>query len=171
MIRITNNQNKNNKIIKLGLTNLDNCNSEINIKENNKKLNIIKTQPNLSNNQENNKNLMNYNNNFNKNTNNKKILKHYVSTNDINKYDKDKKNNKLQSQKNSGKIIEIPIKTKDINILYKKEKKADEYYDLANSKIITPKKRYIFNRIHPSKLLRDFNREMTSIQNSKYYLK
>ena len=160
-IRIANN----NKKINLGLSKLDSCNSEINIKEKNKKINIIRTQPNLSN-KENNKNLLNENNK------NNKILRHFISTNDINKYNKSKNDNKLKQKKNN-KIIEIPMYSKDINIIYKNDKNYDDYSDLNNSKIITPKKRNIFNRVHPFKLLGDFKKELTnySKESSNYNLK
>ena len=37
--------------------------------------------------------------------------------------------------------------------------------NLSDSKIITPKKRYIFNRIHPFKLLGAFKKELTNFTN------
>ena len=43
-----------------------------------------------------------------------------------------------------------------------KLKSFDEY---TNSQIITPKKRYIFNRIHPFKLLGAFKKELTNFTN------
>ena len=63
--------------------------------------------------------------------------------------------------------------SKDINIIYKNDKNYDDYSDLNNSKIITPKKRNIFNRVHPFKLLGDFKKELTnySKESSNYNLK
>ena len=147
--------NKKTKIIGLGLSHIEN-NSEINIHKKSKKICIINTTPNLDN-KENNKNIINNN-----------ILRHHVSSNNINttKYQRLKKNNE-------NKIIEIPVNTKNINIIYKSNKNMDNYNNLNNSKIITPKKRNIFNRIHPFILLRDFKKELTnySQNNSKFNIK
>ena len=143
--------NKRSKVISLGLSQIE-SNCEINNNKKIKKISIINTQPNLDN-KENNKNIINYNN----------VLKHHVSSNNINV----NKYQKLKSKEN--KIIEIPINSNSINITHKNNKKLDDYNNLNNSKIITPKKRNIFNRIHPFILLRDFKKELTnySQHNSK----
>ena len=143
--------NKRSKVISLGLSHIE-SNCEINNNKKIKKISIINTQPNLDN-KENNKNIINYNN----------VLKHHVSSNNINV----NKYQKLKSKEN--KIIEIPINSNSINITHKNNKKLDDYNNLNNSKIITPKKRNIFNRIHPFILLRDFKKELTnySQHNSK----
>ena len=141
--------NKKSKIISLGLSNIGiNSNNKI------KKINIINTQPNIEN-KENNKNIIN----------NKNIMRHYASSSNINEYKNSKKENKLKQNDNS-KIIEIPVNSKSIN-------KKDDYNNLNSSKIITPKKRYIFNRIHPFVLLGAFKKELTnySNQNSKFNIK
>ena len=144
--------NKRSKVISLGLSQIE-SNCEINNNKKIKKISIINTQPNLDN-KENNKNIINYNN----------VLKHHVSSNNINV----NKYQKLKSKEN--KIIEIPINSNSINITHKNNKKLDDYNNLNNSKIITPKKRNIFNRIHPFILLRDFKKELTnySHHNSKF---
>ena len=144
--------NKRSKVISLGLSQIE-SNCEINNNKKIKKISIINTQPNLDN-KENNKNIINYNN----------VLKHHVSSNNINV----NKYQKLKSKEN--KIIEIPINSNSINITHKNNKKLDDYNNLNNSKIITPKKRNIFNRIHPFILLRDFKKELTnySQHNSKF---
>ena len=144
--------NKRSKVISLGLSQIE-SNCEINNNKKIKKISIINTQPNLDN-KENNKNIINYNN----------VLKHHVSSNNINV----NKYQKLKSKQN--KIIEIPINSNSINITHKNNKKLDDYNNLNNSKIITPKKRNIFNRIHPFILLRDFKKELTnySQHNSKF---
>ena len=144
--------NKRSKVISLGLSHIE-SNCEINNNKKIKKISIINTQPNLDN-KENNKNIINYNN----------VLKHHVSSNNINV----NKYQKLKSKEN--KIIEIPINSNSINITHKNNKKLDDYNNLNNSKIITPKKRNIFNRIHPFILLRDFKKELTnySHHNSKF---
>ena len=144
--------NKRSKVISLGLSQIE-SNCEINNNKKIKKISIINTQPNLDN-KENNKNIINYNN----------VLKHHVSSNNINV----NKYQKLKSKEN--KIIEIPINSNSINIKHKNNKKLDDYNNLNNSKIITPKKRNIFNRIHPFILLRDFKKELTnySQHNSKF---
>ena len=144
--------NKRSKVISLGLSHIE-SNCEINNNKKIKKISIINTQPNLDN-KENNKNIINYNN----------VLKHHVSSNNINV----NKYQKLKSKEN--KIIEIPINSNSINITHKDNKKLDDYNNLNNSKIITPKKRNIFNRIHPFILLRDFKKELTnySQHNSKF---
>ena len=144
--------NKRSKVISLGLSQIE-SNCEINNNKKIKKISIINTQTNLDN-KENNKNIINYNN----------VLKHHVSSNNINV----NKYQKLKSKEN--KIIEIPINSNSINITHKNNKKLDDYNNLNNSKIITPKKRNIFNRIHPFILLRDFKKELTnySQHNSKF---
>ena len=144
--------NKRSKVISLGLSHIE-SNCEINNNKKIKKISIINTQTNLDN-KENNKNIINYNN----------VLKHHVSSNNINV----NKYQKLKSKEN--KIIEIPINSNSINITHKNNKKLDDYNNLNNSKIITPKKRNIFNRIHPFILLRDFKKELTnySQHNSKF---
>ena len=144
--------NKRSKVISLGLSHIE-SNCEINNNKKIKKISIINTQTNLDN-KENNKNIINYNN----------VLKHHVSSNNINV----NKYQKLKSKEN--KIIEIPINSNSINISHKNNKKLDDYNNLNNSKIITPKKRNIFNRIHPFILLRDFKKELTnySQHNSKF---
>ena len=136
--------NKRSKVISLGLSHIE-SNCEINNNKKIKKISIINTQTNLDN-KENNKNIINYNN----------VLKHHVSSNNINV----NKYQKLKSKEN--KIIEIPINSNSINITHKNNKKLDDYNNLNNSKIITPKKRNIFNRIHPFILLRDFKKELTN---------
>ena len=147
--------NKRTKVISLGLSEIEN-NAVINTNKKIKKISIINTQPNLDN-KENNRNIINYNN----------ILKHNVSSNNINV----NKYQKLKSKEN--KIIEIPVNSNSINIIYKNNKKHDDYNNLNNSKIKTPKKRNIFNRIHPFILLRDFKKELTnySQRNSKFNIK
>ena len=146
------NNNKKSKIISLGLSSIGNNTNNINNKNKIKKISIINSQPNLEN-KENNKNIMN----------NKNIIRHYVSSSNINEYKKKKSENK----NDNSKIIEIPvINSKSIN-------KKDDYNNLNSSKIITPKKRYIFNRIHPFVLLGAFKKELTnySHQNSIFNIK
>ena len=147
-IRINKNKNK---LISLDISKFENGPSNNN-KNKNKILKIAETQPNHEN-KENNLNIIN-------NSNNIKILKHHISSNDINM----KKKNEIKPE-NKNKIIEIPINSKNINILYKNKKSFDEYTNLNNSQIITPKKRYIFNRIHPFKLLGAFKKELTNFAN------
>ena len=147
-IRINKNKNK---LICLDISKFENGPSNNN-KNKNKILKIAETQPNYEN-KENNLNIIN-------NSNNIKILKHHISSNDINM----KKKNEIKPE-NKNKIIEIPINSKNINILYKNKKSFDEYTNLNNSQIITPKKRYIFNRIHPFKLLGAFKKELTNFAN------
>ena len=147
-IRINKNKNK---LISLDISKFENGPSNNN-KNKNKILKIAETQPNYEN-KENNLNIIN-------NSNNIKILKHHISSNDINM----KKKNEIKPE-NKNKIIEIPINSKNINILYKNKKSFDEYTNLNNSQIITPKKRYIFNRIHPFKLLGAFKKELTNFAN------
>ena len=144
-IRINKNKNK---LISLDISKFENGPSNNN-KNKNKILKIAETQPNYEN-KENNLNIIN----------NIKILKHHISSNDINM----KKKNEIKPE-NKNKIIEIPINSKNINILYKNKKSFDEYTNLNNSQIITPKKRYIFNRIHPFKLLGAFKKELTNFAN------
>jgi serine/threonine protein kinase len=146
-IRINKNKNK---LINLDISKFENGPSNNN---KNKIKKIAETQPNLENKENNNLNIIN-------NKNNNKILKHHVSSNDIIM----KKNNEIKHD-NKNKIIEIPINSKNINILYKNKKSFDEYTNLNNSQIITPKKRYIFNRIHPFKLLGAFKKELTNFTN------
>ena len=145
-IRINKNKNK---LISLDISKFENGPRNNN---KNKILKIAETQPNYEN-KENNLNIIN-------NSNNIKILKHHISSNDINM----KKKNEIKPE-NKNKIIEIPINSKNINILYKNKKSFDEYTNLNNSQIITPKKRYIFNRIHPFKLLGAFKKELTNFAN------
>ena len=147
--------NKKSKIINLGLSQIEN-NSGNNINRKIKKISIINTQPNLDN-KENNRNILNYNN----------VLKHHVSSNNIN----ENKYKKLKSKED--KTIEIPVNSNKIKIIYKNNKNLDDYNNLNSSKIITPKKRNIFNRIHPFILLRDFKKELTnySQQSSKFNIK
>ena len=147
--------NKRSKVVNLGLSQIEN-NCEINANKKLKKISIINTQPNLDN-KENNRNIINYNN----------VLKHHASSSNINV----NKYQKLKSKEN--KIIEIPVNSNSINIIYKNNKKLDDYNNLNNSKIITPKKRNIFNRIHPFILLKDFKKELTnySQHNSKFNIK
>ena len=147
-IRINKNKNK---LISLDISKFENGPSNNN-KNKNKILKIAETQPNYEN-KENNLNIIN-------NSNNIKILKHHISSNDISM----KKKNEIKPE-NKNKIIEIPINSKNINILYKNKKSFDEYTNLNNSQIITPKKRYIFNRIHPFKLLGAFKKELTNFAN------
>ena len=147
-IRINKNKNK---LICLDISKFENGPSNNN-KNKNKILKIAETQPNYEN-KENNLNIIN-------NSNNIKILKHHISSNDISM----KKKNEIKPE-NKNKIIEIPINSKNINILYKNKKSFDEYTNLNNSQIITPKKRYIFNRIHPFKLLGAFKKELTNFAN------
>ena len=147
-IRINKNKNK---LISLDISKFENGPSNNN-KNKNKILKNAETQPNYEN-KENNLNIIN-------NSNNIKILKHHISSNDINM----KKKNEIKPE-NKNKIIEIPINSKNINILYKNKKSFDEYTNLNNSQIITPKKRYIFNRIHPFKLLGAFKKELTNFAN------
>ena len=145
-IRINKNKNK---LLSLDISKFENGPSNNN---KNKILKISETHPNYEN-KENNLNIIN-------NSNNIKILKHHISSNDINM----RKKNEIKPE-NKNKIIEIPINSKNINILYKNKKSFDEYTNLNNSQIITPKKRYIFNRIHPFKLLGAFKKELTNFAN------
>ena len=151
--------NKKNKIISLGLSNIENSNYEPN--KNNKKImiNDIKTQPNIENKENNNNNILN----------NKDFLKHTISSNDA-KY---KIGDKITTN-SRNKIIEIPINSQNIDLIDKNKKNSNNNnINLNNSKIITPKKKYIFNRIHPFKLLGAFKKELTNytIQNSKFSFK
>ena len=152
--------NKKNKIISLGLPNIEN--SIFGSNKDNKKImiNDIKTQPNIENKEN--------NNNYNNILNNKEFLKHSISLNDA-KY---KINDKITTN-SRNKIIEIPINSHNIDLIEKNKKNSNNNINLNNSKIITPKKKYIFNRIHPFKLLGAFKKELTnySIQNSKFNIK
>ena len=153
--------NKKNKIISLGLPNIEN--SIFGPNKDNKKImiNDIKTQPNIENKEN--------NNNYNNILNNKEFLKHSISLNDA-KY---KINDKITTN-SRNKIIEIPINSHNIDLIEKNKKNSNNNnINLNNSKIITPKKKYIFNRIHPFKLLGAFKKELTnySIQNSKFNIK
>ena len=123
-------------------------------------INDIKTQPNIENKEN--------NNNYNNILNNKEFLKHSISLNDA-KY---KINDKITTN-SRNKIIEIPINSHNIDLIEKNKKNSNNNINLNNSKIITPKKKYIFNRIHPFKLLGAFKKELTnySIQNSKFNIK
>ena len=136
-------------------------NSTRNVKLNN----TIKTQPNSF--AQKNKKYINIKNNINNNNshvfiefknelrnNHSRILKPSTSSNNI-------KNDKTKSNNNKNNVLkEIPIIIKDdIN---KNESCIDEYPNLSDSKIITPKKRYIFNRVNPIKLLGAFKKELTS---------
>ena len=148
--------NRKNKIVSLDLSKVENNNSKV-IKT--KKINIINTQPNLDNKE--NKNIIN----------NKNILKHNISSNDINR--KKLKIDERTNKNKNIKIIELPINSSAINIIYKSNKNMEDYNCLNNSKIITPKKKKISFRVHPTKLLGAFKKELTnySHQNSKFNIK
>ena len=150
-------KNKNNKVINLGMSTKENNISEPNNNNRKKMNNDTRTQPNIEN-QENNKNILNE----------KDILKYTISLNDT----KNKIDDKIITN-SRNKIIEIPINSQNIDLINKNKKNSNNNINLNNSKIITPKKKYIFNRIHPFKLLGAFKKELTNytIQNSKFSIK
>ena len=138
--------NKKNKVISLGLSQFED--SEPNDKK--KIKNVIYTQPNLDV-KENNKNILNT----------KNILRNHFSSLDI------KIKNNEKEQKSNHKIIEIPINSKCRNIKHKNIKNLNDT-NLNNSIIITPKKKNIFNRVHPFKLIGAFKKELTDYSQQKF---
>ena len=138
--------NKKNKVISLGLSQFED--SEPNDKK--KIKNVIYTQPNLDV-KENNKNILNT----------KNILRNHFSSLDI------KIKNNEKEQKRNHKIIEIPINSKCRNIKHKNIKNLNDT-NLNNSIIITPKKKNIFNRVHPFKLIGAFKKELTDYSQQKF---
>ncbi len=150
-IKINNNNNNhsNPEILNLGNSHLGNSRSASNINKYSKKNNIINSQPNS-------------NNKF--NDYHEKILKPSISFNnkDINN---EKRNININHNFENNNVIikEIPIIEKEKNVIKKKESNKEDYSNLGDSKIITPKKRYIFNRVNPIKLLGAFKKELNNL--------
>ena len=168
----SNNCHNSPKIVNLGHIHLENCNSASNVNRNVKLNNITKTQPNSYGLR--NINFINVNNNNaftdfkNELHNHQKILKPSTSSGEINKDEKVELNN---NQITNDQLKEIPITIKEKNKLNKNDSSTDEYPNLSDSKIITPKKRYIFNRVNPIKLLGAFRKELTSFSNKEQIIK
>ncbi len=163
-IKINSNNNKNNnnqKILNLGNVHMENSHSASNINKY-KKINIISnTQPNS------NSNSININiNDVKRGNRNYQLLKPSISSNHINRKDRRKinANNQFGKDKNIN-LKEIPIIIKDRN------KNNEDNSNLGDSKIITPKKRYIFNRVNPIKLLGAFKKELTIFSKKEQFLK
>ena len=94
---------------------------------------------------------------------NQKILKPSTSSSNINnKKLKLHLNDKIENNKNYL-IKEIPINVRNRNKINKSDANIDNFNDLCDSKIITPKKGNIFNRINPIKLLGAFKKELNNI--------
>ena len=96
---------------------------------------------------------------------NQKILKPSTSSSNINNKNKKLKlhlNDKIENNKNYL-IKEIPINVRNRNKINKSDANIDNFNDLCDSKIITPKKGNIFNRINPIKLLGAFKKELNNI--------
>ena len=72
---------------------------------------------------------------------------------------------------NTEKVINKNNKMKDIDIHIKNKNNSDlnldNFSDLNDSRIITPKKGYIFKRINPIKLLGDFKKELSNYTKKK----
>ena len=96
---------------------------------------------------------------------NQKILKPSISSSNINNKNEKLKlplNDKIENNKNYL-IKEIPINVRNRNRVNKSDANIDNFNDLCDSKIITPKKGNIFNRINPIKLLGAFKKELNNI--------
>ena len=185
-IRITSSHNCNTqahnspKVMSLGnRLYLENSHSTTNINKRFKLNNQTNTQPNSFV-----KPALNINSKYNTNTNsnttinnnlynelkkevyqNPKILKPSISSSNINNKNEKLKlhlNDKNENNKNYL-IKEIPINVRNRNKINKSDAKIDNFNDLCDSKIITPKKGNIFNRINPIKLLGAFKKELNNI--------
>ena len=168
-IKFSYNRNNNTQILNLGQKNFKNCHSADNINNKFTKLNDKIKNSLIS------KNNFHYTkfSEFKKEVhNNSKILKtsNSSSPNNINKNEKKKINIKNYFGNKNNILKEIPIFVKDIPIS-QNESKKDDYSNLGDSKIITPKKRYIFNRVNPIKLLGAFKKELTKISKKEKLLK
>ena len=185
-IRITHNNNCNTqthnspKVMNLGSRlRLENSHSTTNINKHFKLNNQTNTQPSSFV-----KPTLNINSKYNTNTNsnttinsnlynelkkevyqNQKILKPSTSSSNINNKNEKLKlhlNDKIENNKNYL-IKEIPINVRNRNKINKSDANIDNFNDLCDSKIITPKKGNIFNRINPIKLLGAFKKELNNI--------
>ena len=152
-------RNVNQKILNLGHAQFENSHSATNINKYSK-INILSnTQPNSSINN-------NKFNEFKKDVHyHKQLLKLTTSPIIINKNEKININEHFGNDIKNNILKEIPIIIKDNDI-------NDEINnDLVDSKIITPKKRYIFNRVNPIKLLGAFKKELTTFSKKEQLLR
>jgi len=186
-IRITHNNNCNTqthnspKVMNLGNSRLrlENSHSTTNINKHFKLNNQTNTQPNSFV-----KSVLNINSKYNTNTNSnttinsnlynelkkdvrqyQKILKPSTSSSNINYKNERLKlhlTDKIENNKNYL-IKEIPINVRNRNKINKSDANIDNFNDLCDSKLITPKKGNIFNRINPIKLLGAFKKELNNI--------
>ena len=168
------------KVMNLGSRlRLENSHSTTNINKHFKLNNQTNTQPNSFV-----KSTININSKYNTNTNsnttinsnlynelkkeayqNQKLLKPSTSSSNINNKNEKLKlhlNDKIENNKNYL-IKEIPINIRNRNKVNKSDSNIDNFSDLCDSKIITPKKGNIFNRINPIKLLGAFKKELNNI--------
>jgi len=168
------------KVMNLGSRlHLENSHSTTNINKHFKLNNQANTQPNSFV-----KSTININSKYNTNTNsnttinsnlynelkkeayqNQKLLKPSTSSSNINNKNEKLKlhlNDKIENNKNYL-IKEIPINVRNRNKVNKSDSNIDNFSDLCDSKIITPKKGNIFNRINPIKLLGAFKKELNNI--------
>ena len=168
------------KVMNLGSRlRLENSHSTTNINKHFKLNNQTNTQPNSFV-----KSTININSKYNTNTNsnttinsnlynelkkeayqNQKLLKPSTSSSNINNKNEKLKlhlNDKIENNKNYL-IKEIPINVRNRNKVNKSDSNIDNFSDLCDSKIITPKKGNIFNRINPIKLLGAFKKELNNI--------
>ena len=159
---VTNFNNDVNCINSVPLININSNNSsnDFKRKENRKKTHDVK------------KKTVNDNYNFNNKNNNSRFLFRKSMTMNYN----NNNNNNLYFQNiimnntiNNNEIVNPIMNSENNNSFFTNNNNIN----LNNSKIITPKKKYIFNRIHPFKLLGAFKKELTnySIQNSKFNIK
>ena len=164
-----NNNNKNTKLLNLGQAHLENCHSADNINNKYSKLNDkIHSNPKSKNSTYLTK-ISEFKKDF---SYNPKSLNPATSPSSINR---NKNENKKINLKNhfgnkSNNLKEIPIIVKNVE-RFQNESNKDDYSNLGDSKIITPKKRYIFNRVNPIKLLGAFKRELTNISIKEKLLK
>ena len=108
------------------------------------------------------------NNDIKKITRNRQNLKPSISSININRNDKKKININDHFGKDQNIMLkEIPIIKKERN----KNIIEEDNINLGDSKIITPKKRYIFNRVNPIKLLGAFKKELTIFSKKEQILK
>ena len=182
----TNNHNINNnnpKILNLGHLHLGNSHSATDInkyhnlnKKTNSQSNLL-INPSLNiNNNDNNINKTNINkntfNNINSNIifnqfkkeiqDSKKILNPSTSSNEMNNEKINLNiNNKIEINKRNL-IKEIPIHIKSRNRANLSASNLDNIADLCDSRIITPKKGNIFNKVNPIKLLGAFKKELNN---------
>ena len=168
-IKITNKNNNNHRnpeILNISNIRLGNSHSASNINKICKKNNIINTQPNSNNN--------NKFNEFKKEVHHyENLLKPAISFNKINNNEASNINvdiNNNIEKHNNIMLKEIPIIRKD-SIIIKNDENKEEYSNLGDSKIITPKKRYIFNRVNPIKLLGAFKKELSNLSKKRQFSK